>query len=54
MTTLDGKALLQHGQSLACRHAGRIVLEAAQDLGSEAILRVVGSPARSTVVLGLR
>jgi RNA polymerase sigma-70 factor (ECF subfamily) len=45
MTILNGKALLQHGQLLACRHAGRIGLEAAQDLGSEAVLRVVGSPA---------
>ena len=44
MTILDGKALLQHGQLLACRHAGRIGLEAAQDLGSEAILRVAFSP----------
>ena len=45
MTILDGKALLHHGQSLACRHAGHIGFEAAQDLGSEAVLRVVGSPA---------
>jgi RNA polymerase sigma-70 factor (ECF subfamily) len=45
MTALDGKALLQHGQSLACRYAGRIGREAAQDLGSEAVLRVVHSPA---------
>jgi RNA polymerase sigma-70 factor (ECF subfamily) len=45
MTILDGKALLHHGQSLACRYAGRVGLDAAQDLGSEAVLRVVGSPA---------
>jgi RNA polymerase sigma factor, sigma-70 family len=45
MTALDGKALLQHGQSLARRHAGRIGREAAQDLGCEAVLRVVRAPA---------
>jgi len=45
MTNLDGKALLQHGNSLACRFAGRIGLETAQDLGCEAIVRAVASPA---------
>jgi RNA polymerase sigma-70 factor (ECF subfamily) len=45
MTALDGKALLQHGQSLARQYASRIGPEAAQDLGCEAILRVVRSPA---------
>ena len=45
MTALDGKALLQHGQSLACRYASRVGPEAAQDLGSEAVLRAVRAPA---------
>jgi RNA polymerase sigma-70 factor (ECF subfamily) len=45
MTALDGKALLQHGQSLASRYASRIGPEAAQDLGSEAVLRAVRAPA---------
>jgi RNA polymerase sigma-70 factor (ECF subfamily) len=45
MTTLNGKALLQHGHSLACRFAGRVGLETAQDLGCEAMVRAVASPA---------
>ena len=45
MTALDGKALLQHGQALAHRYAGRIGPESAQDLGCEAVLRVVRAPA---------
>ena len=45
MTALDGKALLQHGNSLACRFAGRVGLETAQDLGSEAMVRAIASPA---------
>jgi DNA-directed RNA polymerase specialized sigma24 family protein len=45
MTTLDGRALLQHGHSLACRFAGRVGLETAQDLGCEAMVRAVASPA---------
>ena len=45
MTAWDGKALLQHGNSLACRFAGCVGLEAAQDLGSEAMVRAIASPA---------
>jgi len=45
MANLDGKALLQHGHSLSCRFAGRVGLETAQDLGCEAMVRAVASPA---------
>jgi RNA polymerase sigma-70 factor (ECF subfamily) len=45
MTSLDGKALLHHGHSLACRVAGRVGLATAQDLGCEAIARALASPA---------
>jgi RNA polymerase sigma-70 factor (ECF subfamily) len=45
MTILDGKALLDHSKSIARRHAGRLDAETAKDLGSEAVLRALRSPA---------
>lgn len=45
MTILDGKALLDHSKSIVRRHAGRLEAETAKDLGSEAVLRALRSPA---------
>ena len=45
MTILDGKALLDHSKSIVRRHAGRLDAETAKDLGSEAVLRALRSPA---------
>ncbi len=45
MTILDGKALLDHSKSIVRRHAGRLDTETARDLGSEAVLRALRSPA---------
>jgi RNA polymerase sigma-70 factor (ECF subfamily) len=45
MTILDGKELLDHSKSIVRRHAGRLDAETAKDLGSEAVLRALRSPA---------
>jgi RNA polymerase sigma-70 factor (ECF subfamily) len=45
MTILDGKALLDHSNAIVRRHAGRLDAETAKDLGSEAVLRALRSPA---------
>jgi RNA polymerase sigma-70 factor (ECF subfamily) len=44
MTALEGKALLDHGKAIAKRYAGRVGADIADELGSEAVMRVLGSP----------
>ncbi len=45
MTIQGGQALLRHGHLLARRHAARLGVETARDLGAEAVLRAVRKPA---------
>jgi RNA polymerase sigma-70 factor (ECF subfamily) len=44
MTTLEGKALLDHGKAIARRYAGRVGSDVAEELGAEAVLRALRSP----------
>jgi RNA polymerase sigma-70 factor (ECF subfamily) len=44
MTALDGKALLDHGNAIAKRYAGRVGPDVAEELRAEAVLRALGSP----------
>lgn len=44
MTALEGKALLDHGKSIARRYAGRVGADVAEELGAEAVLRALRSP----------
>ena len=44
MTTLEGKALLDHGKAIARRYAGRVGPDVAEELGAEAVLRALRSP----------
>lgn len=44
MTALEGKALLDHGKAIAKRYAGRVGPDLAEELGAEAVLRVLHSP----------
>jgi len=44
MTALEGKTLLDHGKAIAKRYAGRVGADIADELSSEAVLRVLGSP----------
>ena len=44
MTALEGKALLDHGKAIAKRYAGRVGADIADELSSEAVLRVLGNP----------
>jgi RNA polymerase sigma factor (sigma-70 family) len=45
MTILEGKALLDHSKAIARRHLGRVDEATADDLGAEAVLRALRSPA---------
>jgi RNA polymerase sigma-70 factor, ECF subfamily len=45
MTILDGKALLDHSKAIAYRHLGRMDADTADDLGAEAVLRALRTPA---------
>ncbi|MBN2575807.1 MAG: RNA polymerase sigma factor [Deltaproteobacteria bacterium] len=44
MTALEGKALLDHGEAIARRYAGRVGSEVADELRAEAVLRALRSP----------
>lgn len=44
MTVLEGKAILDHGQSIARRYARRMGQEVAEELRGEAVLRALRSP----------
>ena len=44
MTALEGKALLDHGKTIAKRYAGRVGPDVAEELGAEAVLRALRSP----------
>jgi RNA polymerase sigma factor (sigma-70 family) len=44
MTALEGKALLDHGNAIARRYAGRVGADVAEELGAEAVLRALRSP----------
>ncbi len=44
MTALEGRALLDHGQSIARRYARRVGPETAEELKAEAIMRALASP----------
>jgi len=45
MTILEGKALLDHSKSIARRNSGRVDGDTADDLGAEAVLRALRTPA---------
>lgn len=44
MNALEGKALLDHGNAIARRYAGRVGADVAEELRSEAVVRALGSP----------
>jgi RNA polymerase sigma-70 factor (ECF subfamily) len=44
MTALEGKALLDHGNAIARRYAGRVGADVAEELGAEAVSRALRSP----------
>jgi RNA polymerase sigma-70 factor (ECF subfamily) len=44
MTTLEGKALLDHGKAIAKRYARQVGVDAAEELRAEAVLRALASP----------
>ena len=44
MNALEGKALLDHGNAIARRYAGRVGADVAEELRGEAVLRALRSP----------